>query len=98
MVNALATWDRGIVDIGDWSALENINKQYGDEEPDDEDHGAPDQAIDDARLRLQPAQEHQDRQLDDRQGGIVEELVGKVPLFIFVLVSWSMDFGQWQGY
>lgn len=80
MVNACTAWDRHIVDVGDWATLEDINEQRRDEEPDDKGHGTPDQAIDHARLRLQPAQKDQDGQLDDGQGGIIDQLVDKVPL------------------
>lgn len=40
--NALATRDRHIVNIVDWVALEDIDKEHGDEKQDDKGHSAPD--------------------------------------------------------
>lgn len=61
-------------------ALEDIDEQDSDEETDHDGGGGPDEDVDDARARFESAQKHQDRQFDDSQGWIIEELIGKVPL------------------
>ncbi|PWY66520.1 hypothetical protein BO94DRAFT_551492 [Aspergillus sclerotioniger CBS 115572] len=69
-----------VIYICDRAALEDVDEEDSHEQGHGDEHGGSDEQVDRAGMAFQSTEEEEDRHFDHGQAGVVEELVGIVPL------------------
>lgn len=80
LVDARPAGDGFVEDEPHGTALEEVGEQDGDAQQGGEPQRAPAEVVDDAGARVEAEEEDEDGDFDEREDGVVEELVGVVPL------------------